>query len=320
MGKRIAVVGDAFVDILVPVGKEMPAFGSDTLARSAIQQTCGGSSCNTASQLASLSQGLGWKVQFFTAIGNDGWKEVIQKQSQRAGFSLHPIIFDEIKTGVCVVLSGSQDRGFVTYNGAMEHFRTEHLDPKELAKAEHIHFGGFFNIPGLWKSLPELLISVRKENPDITFSLDTNYDATSTWQYDWLLEILKMIDIFLPNDTEALSISGTESVEAALNWLTNYCKLAIVTIGKDGAKAKFSSKKDIYIVGSPSVAEVVDACGAGDAFNAAFLKAWLENGKDSSKLVSCMEYATCAGSLAIQSFGAAEKLLLDSDVNVLSSK
>ena len=34
-----------------------------------------------------------------------------------------------------------------------------------------------------------------------------------------------MIDIFLPNDTEALSISGTESVETALNWLTNYCKL-----------------------------------------------------------------------------------------------
>lgn len=25
--------------------------------------------------------------------------------------------------------------------------------------------------------------------------------------------------------------------------------IAIVTIGKDGAKAKFSSKKDIYIVG-----------------------------------------------------------------------
>lgn len=70
MGKRIAVVGDAFVDILVPVGKEMPTFGSDTLARSAIQQTCGGSSCNTASQLASLSQGLGWKVQFFTGTKN----------------------------------------------------------------------------------------------------------------------------------------------------------------------------------------------------------------------------------------------------------
>lgn len=67
---QVAVVGDSFVDILVPIGNQMPTFGTDLLARTAIKQTCGGSSCNTASHLASLSREIGWEVNLFTGTPN----------------------------------------------------------------------------------------------------------------------------------------------------------------------------------------------------------------------------------------------------------
>lgn len=107
----------------------------------------------------------------------------------------------------------------------MQCFKTEHLNVDELAKANHVHFGGFFNIPGLWETLPQLLKSLKKLKPTITFSLDTNYDASSQWQYDWLEDILRLVDIFLPNETEAMGISGTNSVDEALDVLSKYCKL-----------------------------------------------------------------------------------------------
>jgi len=297
-GGLSVAVGDAFVDILTPIGEEMPKFGGDILARSAIKQLSGGSSCNTASHLASLTKDLGWQVHLFTATGNDSWKRIFEEQSSRSGFILHATCLDDVQTGVCLVLTGTQDRGFVTYNGAMQRFGAQHLDLQQLSKNDHVHFGGLFNIPEFWLSLPGVIRQLKLLNPSLTVSLDTNYDASQIWRHEWLLPILDLVDVFLPNDDEALGISATDTVDQALNVLSRYAKLVIVTLGDKGAKAKLSDSEEITHVPSPKV-NVVDACGAGDAFNSAFLKIWLANGKQKSKLSECLRYAVRGGAFAV---------------------
>ena len=59
----------------------------------------------------------------------------------------------------------------------------------------------------------------RAHSLGLTTSLDTNYDPSEKWiGFD---ELLSATDIFLPNKTEALSITQSDDVESAAKQLAN---------------------------------------------------------------------------------------------------
>lgn len=61
----------------------------------------------------------------------------------------------------------------------------------------HIHIAGYFNCSALKPELPGILKLIKDKHPEITISLDTNYDSSETWNVDALLPY---IDIFMPNE------------------------------------------------------------------------------------------------------------------------
>jgi sugar/nucleoside kinase (ribokinase family) len=98
----------------------------------------------------------------------------------------------------------------------------------------HIHLAGYFNCTALKPELPGLLKLIRDKHPAVTISLDTNYDSTETWNVDALLPY---IDIFMPNEDEAMLISRTSSINEAGLALAERVKVAvIITCGKAGTK------------------------------------------------------------------------------------
>jgi sugar/nucleoside kinase (ribokinase family) len=81
------------------------------------------------------------------------------------------------------------------------------------------------------------------------------------------------VDVFLPNDAEAKAITGESDVEVAGRALAAYGGVAVVTLGKDGAMAFQGDKVWKSALASERI-EVVDATGAGDCFDAGFVRAW----------------------------------------------
>ena len=66
---RIAVLGDAFVDIVAPTGSDaLPLWGGDINCAAQILPHAGGSALNTATHFA----GSGSTTTFFTALGLSG--------------------------------------------------------------------------------------------------------------------------------------------------------------------------------------------------------------------------------------------------------
>lgn len=80
-------------------------------------------------------------------------------------------------------------------------------------------------------------------------------------------EILPQIDVFLPNETEAMGLSRTTTVQEAIVFISGRMRqggLVVVTTGKSGAIARRGAEE---FVGTSPTVEVVDTTGAGDAFN-----------------------------------------------------
>jgi sugar/nucleoside kinase (ribokinase family) len=140
-------------------------------------------------------------------------------------------------------------------------------------------------LPGLFQ---------RAHSLQLTTSLDTNYDPSEQWiGFD---ELLSVTDVFLPNRTEALSITKSADVESASRQLAKKAKLVAIKLGAEGALAC----RESTIVHSESISvTVVDTVGAGDSFDAGFMYGYLNNWH----LGKSLRLACVCGALSTQQAG-----------------
>ena len=102
---------------------------------------------------------------------------------------------------------------------------------------------------------------------------------------------IRRVDIFAPNEVEALHLTGEASAEAALERLAALVPVAVVKRGRAGAIARAAG----VAAGAPAIAvEAYDTTGAGDCFNAGFLYAYLAN----QSLEMCLRCGNICGGLA----------------------
>ena len=95
-------------------------------------------------------------------------------------------------------------------------------------------------------------------------------------------EVLRFVDVFLPNEREACKIAGTEDLEAAIENLAGWVPLLVVKLGRKGAMAVQEGKRVV----SPALqVAAVDTVGAGDAFNAG-LAVGISEGKDLTEAIA----------------------------------
>ena len=87
-----------------------------------------------------------------------------------------------------------------------------------------------------------------------------------------MLRRLDQIDVFVPNDIEAMRYTHTDDVYVAARELGRYVELAVVTRGARGAIAYERSTGQLTEVPSVRVA-AIDPTGAGDVFVAALMAA-----------------------------------------------
>ncbi len=105
----------------------------------------------------------------------------------------------------------------------------------------------------------------------MTTPLDTNYNPSEKWLgFD---ELLSDTNVFLPNETEAKSLTAAENIDEAAIRPGRKVEAAAIKLGAEGAFGVRQSQK----VRVPSIpVNVVDTVGAGDSFNAGFLYGYLQ--------------------------------------------
>ena len=258
----VIVVGELNVDLIMNQLQSFPETGKEKLAEK-MSLTLGSSSAIFASNLAAL----GMKVSFVGKIGNDIFGNFCKDQLSEKGVDTSMLIqSDSLQTGATVILNFGEDRAMITHQGAMKNLGISDITNEMLSTAKHLHFSSYFLQPGFKYNLHSLFKMAK--DAGLTTSLDVQWDPVEEWDFDYK-KVLPHVDIFLPNETELLKLTGAASIDAALNVINGYGKFILVKQGKQGSLLSYKNKT---VRGRSFLNDkVVDAIGAGDSFNAGFV-------------------------------------------------
>lgn len=262
----LLIPGEINPDLILS-GDVVPEFGQVEKLVTSLALTVGSSSVITACGAARL----GLKVAFMGICGDDLFGRFMLEEMAQRGVDVSPVRVDPAQqTGLTVILNRGTDRAMLTFPGAIAALRAEDVNDDLLRCARHLHVASYFLQESLRPGLPDLFRRARALG--LTTSLDTNWDPSGRWE--GVLDLLPLVDVFLPNRAEACALTGQEDVEAATQALAQRARMVAVKMGAEGALAVANGGQEIVRVPTLRV-EVVDTVGAGDTFNAGFLYGFL---------------------------------------------
>lgn len=286
----VIVIGELNVDLIMDQMTALPEEGKEILADN-MTFVIGSSSAICACNLSTI----GSKVAFIGKTGQDLLGDFIigELQSRQVDTSM---IMQEagLKTGATVVLNYGEDRANITHQGAMSFLTSEEIPPESFAEAKHLHFSSYFLQPQLQRSIGSIFRKAK--DAGMTTSFDAQWDPYEKWDID-LHDILPHVDLFFPNETELLKITGTDSLVDAISAVEHLVNIMVVKRGSQGSL--MYADKRIRELPAFLNKSVVDAIGAGDSFNAGFIHKFIQR----EPIEVCQEFGNLTAAISTQAAG-----------------
>jgi 2-dehydro-3-deoxygluconokinase len=260
----------------------------------------GGDVSNTA--VAAARQGA--KAAIFTALGNDAFGRDFLRLWDREGIDRSSIILrDDGRTGVYFISYEEEGHVFsyARAGSAASLIGADELPLGQIAAARVLHVSGISQ--AISESCTDAVFSaIRHAKANSTvISYDTNL-RLRLWPLDRARAIIHgavaLSDIALPGLDDAQQLTGLERPEDICAFYQGLgCGIVALTMGKAGTMVATSERVEV-IAARPVAA--IDATGAGDTFDGAFLAEWLVH-KDPFQAAA---YANGAAALSTLGQGA----------------
>jgi sugar/nucleoside kinase (ribokinase family) len=291
----VVVVGDIVTDVLAIYSGRI-AEGSDTAA--GIRMTGGGSAANAAAWLA----WLGVPVDLVGVVGTDAAAEARLAELAAAGVGCdHVRRTGEAPTGTVIVLSAT-DRTMINDRGANVLLAPADIEAALAGGAAHLHLSGYTllderSAPAGRHALAAAAASGATTSVDAASAAPLRRLGSATF-LDWV----RGVDLLLANLDEARTLVDAAAPPdpiSAARALAGAARHAVVKLGPAGA---VWATRDGPTHAAPAVPvdTAVDATGAGDAFAAGLLAAWLDGADPATALAA----GTRLGATAVATLGA----------------
>lgn len=288
---RVVVLGDIVVDVVATMSAPV-APGSDSPAH--IRRAAGGAGANVAAWLADL----GLRVSLIGRVGADDAGRRCLAALTSAGVDLAVTLDEGTATGTVIVLVDPDgERSMIPDRGANLRLNPADVAERLFGPDAHLHLSGYPLLDsGSRAAALHALASARSAG--MTISVDPASTAPIlAYGVECFLAATQGVDLLLPNRAEAELLTGCRDPVAAAGELANRYGAVAVTCGAQGAVWATGGSTGRV---SAEPARVLDTTGAGDAFSAGLLAAWLT----SEALPECVRAGTRASARAVESIGA----------------
>lgn len=294
---EIVIIGASILDVLAyPADEEVFRTGSSSAED--IRLSVGGDALNEATVLSRL----GMKVRLETVIGSGKAGKFIMDHCRDCGILLpEDCVREEFSTGINVVLvSRGGSRHFLTNpRGSLRRLTMQDIHMPFPQSAKIVCFASIFVFPEIGPKELEVIFRTAKIQGKTVCADMTKRKKNETVKD--LAGALKYVDYLIPNDEEAMLLTGEEKVETAAGRLREAGAGAVVI--KCGARGCYLDSREgqMWVPAEKNV-KCIDTTGAGDSFAAGFLYA-LSMGMP---VRECAEYGNRCGAKAVSVAGATD--------------
>ena len=264
MTARVLCIGDVMLDVItkIAVMPDKINYGSDTPSK--ISTHGGGAAGNVASWLTRTDA----RATIVGHVGDDAAGSALMSEFDALGVHHENLMVDKGSSGVVVVLvDPSGERTMFPDNGANSGLKIGDLP--ELDGYNAVYLSGYSPLDPL--SRPGVLAMVTKikavglpiffDPASVGGMMEVSLDEVKSW--------IRLMDVILLNEEEAIYLTGETDPEKALEALLLDCETVVIKRGSQGAIGK--TRGSILVSVPATSTEVVDTTGAGDSFAAGFI-------------------------------------------------
>src|SRR5579883_1215952 len=288
MSPQIVAIGEPLYELNQPRGSDhfIPGFGGDT----------------SNAMIAAARSGA--DTGYFTAIGADRFGEALVALWAREGVdSSKVIVTGGAHTGLYFVTHGPNGHEFSYLRAGSAASRITEAD----VPADYVGAARILHVSGISQAISSsaadavfAAIAIAKGGARLV-SYDTNL-RLKLWPLTRARAVIhaamSQADIALPGLEDARLLTGLEAPDAIVDFYLDLgAKIVALTLGPQGALVATPAKRER--VASIKV-EAVDATGAGDTFDGAFLAEYLRGGDP----FAAGRFAVVAAALSTRGYGA----------------
>ena len=270
-------VGRLYCDLIFADLPRLPSLGTEVFAQT-FGAHAGGGAFITAAHLSAL----GHSVSLATMLPSSPFSDLVRSEIEASNvdLSLSGTLPENDGPQLTVAITQGDERAFLTRRTGppFPDISMQNLNKRQI---RHLHIGELKTLV----EKPEVIPLARSLG--LTVSLDCGWDDGLTASE--IRPVLGKVDVFLPNEAELERLRELGVTDCVP-------KLTVTKRGAKGSSAMFDGKSVLAPV-APMPA--VDTTGAGDAFNAGFISAWLAG----ETIQSCLEAGNDRGALAIRKLG-----------------
>jgi len=291
----LVVLGEFFVDMVFYDLPRAPRMGEEVKTKCCAEFPGGG-----VATTALVAAGLGCPTAVITRVGRDIRGSAIWRQLEQRGISLEACEYSaNLPTAKTVCAAFGGERMMITHDAINHRLHTLLKRPgvwRWLRKARHLHLACSLRPLQTWARAIR-----RLQLQGLTISTDIGWNP-EVLESAHLGALLRGCDFTFPNELEAKAMTHEKSVEKAAQKLARWVRIPVVKLGRSGCIAV----KDGKLLRVKSIpARVVDATGAGDAFDGGFLHGYLAGWP----LQECLRAGNVCGALAAANPGGSSAML-----------
>ncbi|HEX9012445.1 MAG TPA: carbohydrate kinase family protein [Anaerolineaceae bacterium] len=279
---EVLVFGGYCCDLIITGLPEVPRLGADICGTGMGIQA--GGAFNVVRALHRLGIPVGWPADF----GSDIFSQHVLDEIRAEGVDDRLLRFhDHLVRNFSLSFSFTHERGFISYIEPVEKLDRAALVCElrpNIVLLDGLEYG------------PELLATAQSAHAcGARVAMECQH-GPETLSTGGLKEALQAVDLFLPNRSEAMQLTGKDSPREAAEVLAAYCPRVVVKLGPEGALAV---SPEGYAEAPALPVQVLDTTGAGDCFNAGFLYGSLR-GYD---LLKCLQFGNICGGISTTAHG-----------------
>jgi 2-dehydro-3-deoxygluconokinase len=291
---------------VVALGEAMVEFNqSRPEAPHLFVQGYGGDTSNAI--VAAARQGA--RCAYLTRLGDDAFGRLLLQLWQQEGVSTEGVVVEAgASTGLYFVTHGpaGHEFSYARAGSAASRMRPDQLPEAVIADARFLQVSGISQAisPSATDTVFHAIAVARQQGTQIAY--DPNV-RERLWPRERaraiIVATLAQCDWFMPSLEDGRWLSGETTPEAVLAWCHRHgARQVVLKMGGDGVWLSVADDHPQHWPAHP--VHVVDATGAGDCFDGAFL-ARLAQGDAPAQAI---RYANAAAALTTQGFGAVAPL------------